>query len=1102
MGSVGRVLGAVVSKAPVALATKIAGRGGAKSVKSTSGRTSVWSTIATKVVSYGWAVFVFALGFILWLLRLLLSRIFPSILQSFVEDWEENRVEDYNERRERLLADIRSRKGCKPFNVIINSVLVFVFSTAEFVVQFVSVTLYAFIILWGKYICHWITIIFILLVISGSMTVLQTHLPGATSVYQETAVAGLETVNAASSVGNAALSANEIITPLNNFMMYSTVSIMIQIEEGATIALGLSDPETPNVQTQQTSVDTANSRLLMEEGAGGRRVLAEADDRSAGEKFVETIINIFIVIGTFFLQILLIMVNVFFLVIFPALNTFMGILIFLIRRIGCVFAGKFCGFLEILDAIINLIWTPLALVFGRLPIACGANQLLADNVQCDCAGYFWDFGWPGIYRNLEPCGVASNRYSFANFTEYEEDTPGRRLLTVSCSKNEDGDWVEEVGQNSISKTSDLMQACPTARRAFHPYTHAQDMHRFDTHDCITHCVMGVAMLSCDDDTNHTVSMMGTCEGEAGGIDDAEAKRRLAFLGVDMSKLTGPPEPRGSRRMQEEGGNARTQAERVASLRARIPLMFSVEGMGECDLRVWPPQSVYDLMDNIHCVLGRELKQNSNWAPWTSQVSRQLTEAANHAAHVMRKHKHAQGVKNVQDLYEPGDHVSVRHIAQWESRERMRLSARKRGVHSSASRMGRRLQLVLPDDEATYAPSTSPTAYDDPNTDPVNPEDPVPCLGRFLCPDQVTCAVEEKYCSKPKDLSPIVLYSHYVQKFSSGVKSFDAYAEISKAKKCYKDRTRSPYDASYVFKSRQAKLDDQVTQFCLGEFSPTDYKFAEVQYSPNADIQTFCTGTANFTGCKCMDFWDTRGGSVQYSGVSSDFLYIFGNGIKWFLSVAWLILNAVAGFVDSLLESAGLPNFSDASRSAYGLTDAEFAKCVFLHTGDAASMVLFLILTWGFLKSAFYVADWFMRVWFDNVFGAWAWARDPFSAVSRLNYVYTHPFERMKKNFEWQVAAAEASAPLVGMDSKSLRTSSATPPDIVVPFRASEYRSALRFRRWVIKEKGFYERSVHFQLTKDGKGVGNRATLKEVKRAARRTNSEEVYAVAINFKLWI
>ncbi len=1010
------------------------GKAAAAPLKFTAGRGNLFYKIGAGLVSYGWAAFVFVLGLLIWILKTVFSRIVPAFVKGVVDDWQENRINDYMEQRDKYL---KSRVLKYPF-------LVF-----EFVTQFVGVVLFAVFIKIPKYIVDHFCLIAGLLLVAAIASMFMLYMPGAASAYRETTIAGYESANAASNVGNAALSANEIIMPLNNFMLYSSVTLLIQIEDGATYALALNDPEAP-----------APGGSTPSDPASGRRVLQQVpDDRSAGEKFVELVMNVLIFVLWFFHQILLIVVEVFFKYFFPFIQDALSHAQFWLRRIGCIISGQACGLLEILDAIVNLIWTPLAFVFGRIQIACGADQL--SRMNCDCAGYLWSLDGPGIYRNMEPCGVADPRYSSTNFTEYE-DAPGRRLTQITCSQNQDGDYVEEMGDaTSLSKTSDLLKACPTARRAFHPYTHAQDMHRFDTHDCITHCVMGVSMVSCDDDAaNHTVSVLGTCSGDApSGIDETEARNRLGFLGVDLSKLT-PYRVKTKRRLQEQQTGMMTRLERIAALRSSIPLRFSVEGIGECDLSV-VPKDVYEFMDTARCVMGRAIKVESDWTPWAP--GRHLQEATNHAVHTLRKLKRAQSVSDVQSLYEAGDHVSVRHIMQWESKQRLSKKNNKKPK-------GRGLQLVLPDDEGTFAPSTSPTVYDDPNTDPVNPSDPIPCLGRVLCPDQQFCAVEAKYCKPPTTWSPIVWYSHYVQRFSGGVESFDAYAFISKAKKCYQTRTRSPYEASYVFKSRAEKLADTETEFCPGEIGPTDYKFGSLSYSPDADISTLCTGTANFEGCKCPHYYYTRGYSVDYAGLNSSGYELILNGLHWVLDVFWLLLNSVTGFVDDLLRSAGLPSFSGISANAYGLTDAEMGKCTLFHTYDAAITALFFILFWGFLQSVFYVVEWFVSVWLNPV-NTFLCIPDPTSDAEKMIRLKDHAYDGMIAEYENKYEAIRA------------RRSNGLGP-IEISFKAKEHRSAMRFKRWLIDTKKYATHNVVFDRK-----------LKEMRRAEK----DEECKVTINFK---
>ena len=77
-----------------------------------------------------------------------------------------------------------------------------------------------------------------------------------------------------------------------------------------------------------------------------------------------------------------------------------GIVVFL-RKMGCMFAGEFCGFMEVLDAVVNIIWTPLSFLVGPLPIACGANQL--ERINCECSGYLFS-GDPAGTRT--PCTTA------------------------------------------------------------------------------------------------------------------------------------------------------------------------------------------------------------------------------------------------------------------------------------------------------------------------------------------------------------------------------------------------------------------------------------------------------------------------------------------------------------------------------------------------------------------------------------------------------------------------------------------------------------------------------------------------------------------------
>lgn len=979
-----------------------------KSFDTTKKSGSLWISIGSTV--YGWVSWLLplVLGIAFWILKTVLGRILPSFIKNVVDDWQDNRLADYAERRERSIREIQ-----KFFKIRVLYVpALLIAGTFEFIIQFIGVLFYAFVIKWLKFIVDHLVVILVLFFISGVMFFFRMHLPGATSVYQETAVAGLESLNAGSSVGNAVMSGLEIVTPYNNFMMYSSISILIQIQEGASYAASTEEDEGVLRRFLQT---------MNEEEPVSRRSLF-SDDRSAGEKFVEFVLNVLIVVSSFGLQFTLIVIDVFFRYIFPYLDDFFGIIVFLLRRIGCYMSGQFCGVLEILDAILNLFWTPLESLFGKLPIACGADQLL--RVRCDCSGYFWDFGHYGVFRNLEPCGTADKRFSNANFNEYEEAN-NRRVL-ISCSKNADGDFVEEInGQASLSKTSDITKACPTARRAFQPYAHAQDLERFDVNDCFTHCVMGVALSSCDDGSNHTVSLMGTCS-EDDAADEIEVKKRLAFLGTDVLKIQ-PYEP-PKRKLQPRDP---TPWERIQRLRELIPTRFTLDGFGECDLSSMP-SNPYQMYDTLRCMVGREFKQNSNgFIPWKN--TRRLESVVNDAAHSARKIKRSLAVKDVRNLYDSSDRVvSMPHYFLWESVDRVRRRLRQRRAKR------RNLQFFIPEgeDPVTFAPSASPTVFDDPNTDPVNPADPIPCLGRVLCPDQVTCAVDAKYCTKPKENSPIVLYSYYVQKFSSGIKNFDAYAEIARAKACYQNREAkgtSPYDPLFVFKSYEEKLRDKSVKYCPGEIAPSDYRFPTVNYKVNEDLQHFCSGTENFDGCRCPDFWDTRGGAVDYSGVSSDVLYVLGNGLKWFAYIIWLVLNFVADVVDNILESAGLPNFTRASTSAYGLTDREFGVCVFLHTGDAAALVLFLLLLWGILKSGAYVLDWINKTWLDPAEFFFC-VPDPGSYLSKYrNAKNIRPFDRMKK--EWDI------------ESKRI-LDNPTESCIVLPFNAYEFRAAKRMKRFL------------------------------------------------------
>lgn len=1049
-----------------------AGKTGAASIKGSSQRANLLTKGISALGSYAWAVFTFFVVFAFWVTKTVLGRILPSVLKSFTDDLYENRLQYYRERRAELL---------KRLYFPVRQLFLFL----EFLYQIVSVTLYAYVVLWLKFLVDHFVVVFLLVVVALGMLTFRAHLPSATSAYQESAVAGLETANAASSVGNAALSANAIVTPLNNFLVYSTVSMLIHIEAGASHVLGLDKGE-----GEQGAQDTLR-RMLQAEGEGAGRRELQTDDRSAAEKFLETVINIVVIVMSFFLQFILILIDVFFFFIYPILQPFIGVLIFLLRRVACIFAGQFCGFLEVLDAVVNLILAPLTFLIGKIPIACGANQL--ERVNCDCAGYFWDFGNPGIYRNLEPCGVPDPRYSAANFTEYE---PGERRLgaTIRCFRDENGDYVEEVpGAQSLGRTPDLLKACPTARRAFHPYAHAQDLHRFGTHECLTHCVLGVAVVSCDDDRNHTVSVLGSCAEEQERIDEAEARRRLAFLQVDMQKLV-PYVPKAARRLQAEGP-ALSRAERLAELRARIPQRFSAPGVGDCDLSV-PPSNMWELLDDLRCVLARETHGHPEaWAPWAGGAGRGLHEVLDDAAHRLRKVKRAQELDDVREMYEPGDQVSVVHIAQWESRRRLQ-DRRK----LKARRKARRLQLVLPPDDETPAPSESPTAFDDPNTDPVNPADPVPCLGRYLCPDQVTCAVDPKYCAPPAQWSPVVAFSHYVQKFSSAVKSFDGYKVLGEAKRCYTERTRSPYDASYVFLSYEQKLKDSTRQWCLGEIAPSDFRFGELQYKPNEDIQHWCSGSPNFQGCNCPDFYETRGNEVEYAGASSGFLYVLANGAKWFLYVIWLTLNAVADLFDHILRSAGLPSLSNASNSAYGLTDAEFAFCVFLHTGDAAASVLFLFLAYGLLKCTFYIFETLTTVWLDAL-ERWLCMPNPNSDAERLHRALGAPFERMKtvyagpKDPDGKRSGGEYDKLFMRVGTavdKQGRPANVVPAnaEIAIPMSAAEYGAAVRFKKWLIIERGMSARNVVLPTKKERRAAA---------AAQKKGLDPEPLYVRINFK---
>jgi hypothetical protein len=1010
--------GRIVSDIPriAAGSIRIAATRSQSTVSSTSQRGNYLVQLVARGGAFAWGLLIFALGVLFWFLRIVLARVLPAFLKNVVDDWEENRRVDYVERRERFINSIRNRFR---FQIIYVPILVF-FGFFEFIFQFVGVVLYAFIVKWFKdFFIDRFILVFTMIVIMGIFFYIRTHLPGATSLYQETAIAGLETVNTASSIGNAAISANQIMMPLNNFMVSATVSILIQIEEGARVVLGLNGAE------QGENVP--------------RRMLWE-DDRSAGEKFLELIINLIISFGYFFLQFILIVIKLFFLIIAPVLPALLAILEFFLYRLSCIMAGQFCGLLEILDAVVNLILGPFTFLFGRIDIACGANQL--TGVRCDCAGWLWSFDAPGIYRKLEPCGVADPRYSVG---EYESE-PARRLLSssplvnmmVSCYKNEDGDYVEEIGRTtSISKTSDIYQACSVARRAFHPYTHAQDMYRFDTHDCITHCVTGVALISCDTMYNHTVSILGSCNGEA--LDEDEAKRRLAFLRVDLTMLS--PPPRAKRRMQEETG-ALTRLERVERWKAYFPLHFSVQGIGECDLS--STGGFYELLDALICVTSKSFKSNANWKPWetTNQDGfRALQGMFEYGSHRARIAKHERSVKDVSDLYESSDaiEVSPAHVSRWDAIQRR--SARRRIAR-------RNLQgLVLPEeDEITFTPSASPTEFDDPNTEPVDPNDPVPCIGRILCPDQVTCVVDSKYCKPPAQGSPVIMYSYYMQQISSGLNSFDVYKFVAQMKKCYENRpfSRSPYNPRYVFQSYADKLRDRTVKFCPGEFAPTDLQLGTLSYKPSEDVSTFCTGSANFEGCRCPDFWDTRGTSTQYANVSTDWLYVCLNGFKWFLYVIWLMLNAIAGFVDSVLESAGLPNFTKSSTSAYGLTDAEFTKCVILHTGDAAALVIFLLLLWTLLKAAEYVVDWFMNWW--NAGLEIACVPNPESAIWKLN-----------RRTKYDKMLDEVKGKYRDIKENKLRSQKFN-----IEFSKREYKAALRLKRYLMKRKDDSENELQIE----------------------------------------
>lgn len=768
-----------------------------------------------------------------------------------------------------------------------------VFGIVEFVLSLGVIVVYAFSILSLKNYYKRIIAIFLLVVVGMAMFAFRTHLPGATSTYRETSIAGYESYNTAAKIGSNAIDVNQQLLQFNNVMMYSTVMTMIEVELGAKSVLGYDTGPEP----QDKTTDPTKRRALQDAVHG--------EDKTNGERVFERIMSVITFVWTILMRITIIIINVFFKFIFRVMQLLFGVFEFLAMRLGCLLAGQACGGLEIIDTGVNLF-------FGWIPglsidIACGEDRL--KSVSCECRGNLLDYGYFGPFRRKEGCALPSASHA----GEYETS---RRSL-IRCFIDEDGHYVEEYGGQSLHKTENVNSACPTAKRAFHPYTHAVDMERFQTHECLTHCVLGAAFMTCDD-TGAT--LLGSCDDHP-MMDEGAAKSKLSFLNVTMNFV-----PHRDKRRLTSSEQTADQETRVNDLKLAMPLKFSIPGYGDVNLGV-VPTDMYQTFDMVRSMLIHQYRTGTAHKDRNLLVVEPIqNNIFSDVAHWIRKHKRAYQSSPL-DVYEPHEIVSFADALRYRN----------------AKRRSRRLQ----ENVGVF-------------TEPINPEDSVPCLGKVLCPNQQTCAIEQKYCAPPVEWSPVVSYSYHVQRLGNAMSSFDVGREVMNMKRCYVDREKNPAQnpntAVNVFRTPEQRLADDRIVYCPGETAPTDWRPQGVAYDPDADIQTVCSGSENFNGCRCPDFWG-RTEAVYAGNMDGDGLHILGNGLKFFAYLIWFILNSVARWMDSVLESANLPNFTTFASSNYGLTEHEFMFCVFLHTGDAALTLLFFIILYNLYSSTWFVIQW-------------------------------------------------------------------------------------------------------------------------------------------------
>lgn len=942
------------------------------------------TTLGGYAASLGFFLFGLIASLVLRIIFNFLPPAWESALDNVIAVWREN----YENKRNRLSED--------SWLYYISVPLLALFDT-------IAVIFYAYVVLWLKYLVSHFFLLFTMLSIGLIMYLLRTTMPVISTMYGDASTATVEGYNAGVSVVSTTIDVQQIFAPLSNVATYTTVMTLFAVEKGVREAMGYTDPGL---------VDETENPI------SSRRQLSDSTT-----DVVEVIVAILCQMSVAMMKVTIVLIDVFFKIIFPVFYYLLDAFIFVIQRLACFLAGWWCSILEVFDATLNLLLVPINMVIAVLGwhwevnTACG-DDVLADKlrVPCECSGNFFDFSSPGMFKNLQVCG--------GSYDDPEQLV--RRLLTetsvrgisVRCYQTDDGDYVEESGDISLHRTSELSMACPTAKRSFHPYSHSVDMQRFDTHGCIHHCVMGVAYQSCDV-MNHTLTLLGSCDGSE--TTEGTAKEKISFLNVDLDKLKTKPERRPRSRKLD---SSKTAAERISTLRSTIPQgKFYVTWLGECDLGR-PPEDIFEVFDGMMCIFGFLSKDTdiSSWA--TSNGRRQLAteedakyenggvlaKAAERIlldmSHWARQTKRASEVKDRRELYEPHDIVSISDI----------LDHMKRQKQS-----GRRSLAEV-------------------NKVQIDPDAPIGCMEPYIhtCPDLQFCVNDLKYCSEPTDWNMFTTFSYYAQAVGQSASGFDAQKELMEFRKCYEQREqepkRNPYTFGNLFRDSQDIINDQSLIYCTGEIAPTNWRPTTTSYTPKSDLETFCTGSEEYNGCRCPDFYsDTQEDANDTRFVSNWLLRILFNGLKWFIYMILILANVVFNFFVEILDGVGW-DFSKLRSSSYGLSDNEFLVCVAIHTGDAAILVVVVILCIGLIKSTWFLIDYYEDYYFEKRITQ-NFAKDPNASGSIIDRIQKSPLERMKFDYEikWKPALVEKR-------------------DVSIKYVASEQQAAERFRTWLENEE--------------------------------------------------